>query len=208
MKILAPQWMLILAVAVSLFACKENKPLDKAYLESEEYAAFHKRAKNEIELKTRNEGSYKWNAHEFTDCNVEMLSLPFEFNSQIVELLQKNISGHCILEEKERSLKIIGETIFSNCQIRWILLNRQTAYRDQELVAVVFQGQELKSFKTLGVYKKNLSREALSRISVSKRAGKVRILSKTDRNIIYPIEQTNIITAEYEIDAQGVIRQL
>jgi hypothetical protein len=89
-----------------------------------------------------------------------------------------------------------------------VVLDRQRAYRDDELIVAVFEDKSLKSFQSIGTFKKNPSEEILSNIEGEITGASFRIQVRTNRNIFYPIEQQNITQAELEINAEGKIREL
>lgn len=195
---------LFFVVMVAIISCNEKKSIEKDYLESEAYRSFKERTDQEIEQKAKLAASFKVSLRQFVGCKADKFETPFK-----LELAQlEKIPEECILNREAESLKLLGESNNSNQLIRWILLERTTVYNDQELVAAVFQDQELQSFKTVGVFQKNPSRLISSVLKVEKEAEKIRITSQTTREIVYPIEQTNTVTATYQIDATGDIQQL
>lgn len=195
---------------LGIVACTENEQesLDQEYLESRQFETFQDEASEEKKYNEELDQSLEWHLQQFSDCEVSHLSIPFELSYEKVGALIMDASEGCIVESRSQRLKLLGETNKQNQKIRWVLLERETAYRDQEVMAVTFQDDELRSFKTVGIFRKNPSEKISSKIQARSQADEVRIISLTSRDIFYPIEQTNKITTEYRVSASGNIREL
>jgi hypothetical protein len=97
---------------------------------------------------------------------------------------------------------------WSNQILRWYLLERQSAYRDAELIVATFDGNKLRSFMSVGLFEKIPARTVSTTISVNERNNMLYIRSETNRDIKYPLDQENIIVTEFEVDADGGINEL
>lgn len=198
-----------LAIVLSIAACSEQKSVDQDYLRSQQYNEFKKRTMMEARRKGQKPLTLKAFLQQFRNCsNLPLKPLPVHFDGQDISELSQAAPDSCSFNTDLHRFKLIAETFTSNHILRWILLERKTAYRDQELVVSTFRDDELRSFKTVGIYKKNLSERVMSNIHVRPDNGNVRILTQTTRNIAYPIEQTNNIETMYDINKLGDISEL
>lgn len=205
---------LLFLILPLLISCGGNgeeseEQVDQNYIESQEYSDFDQDATREGEIKAKTNASMQARLQQFVECeDVDQMEIPFEVNEQQLIGAFGNIPENCTVENEHQSLKLLGESHFQNQIIRWIVLDRQTAYRDQELLATTFREGDLQSVNTVGVYKKNPSEEILTEVQVQNKNSTIHVTSRTTRNILYPIEQKNIITTEYQIDTDGSIREL
>lgn len=199
-----------IVLVFGIVACTENEKesLDQDYLDSPQYEPFRNEASEEKKLHDKLNKSLGWHLQQFSDCEVSNLSIPFELDYEKVGGLIMDASEGCIIESRAHRLKMLGESIEQDQKIRWVLIERETAYRDQEVVAATFRDGELRSFKTVGVFRKNPSEKISSEIQTRNDGNEIRIVSRTSRNIFYPIEQNNLITTEYKVSASGDIREL
>ena len=180
--------------------------IDQKYLESKQYTEFKNRSLHETQQKTRNDVSLHSLLQQFGNCaDVELKSLPVEFDADQVQHLLETATDLCSIETDTRKIRLIAESFSSGYTLRWILVAQKTAYQDQELIAATFSDGELRSFTTVGVFKKNLSERITSNIRVQSQDGGTLIISTTDRDITYPIEQANTIESEYIINEAGNI---
>lgn len=189
-------------------ACSDGNQstVDQQYLNSKQYAEFKKRSLHETQQKKRKDLSLQSFLQQFGNCaDVQLKSLPIEFDADQVQHLLDTPKNFCSIETDTREIRFIAESFLSGYTLRWILVAQKTAYQDQELIASTFSDGELRSFTTVGVFKKNLSERITSNIRVQSQDGGIRITSTTNRDIIYPIEQANTIVSEYVIDEAGNI---
>lgn len=206
-----PEWVLLLIISCFLFSCAENKSeqkVDQDYLESQEFSSFNqdvieerlKKAKN-ITLESR--------LQQFSQCqDHNQIRIPFDIDNREIISLSESTSEICTVGDSRQSLKLLGESRFQDQIIRWILLERQTAYRDQELFVTTFKDGELRSFNTVGIYKENPSEDIKTEIRVRNKGNVLYVTSRTNRHLLYPIDQQNAVTTEYQIDTDGGIREL
>ena len=189
-------------------ACTDTNQstIDQQYLQSKQYAEFKKRSLHETKQKALKGSSLQSFLQQFGNCaDVQLTPLPVEFDADQVQHLLDTPTKLCSIETDTREIRLIAESFVSGYTLRWILVAQKTAYRDQELIASIFSDGELRSFTTVGVFKKNLAERITSNIRVQAHDDGIRITSTTNRDIIYPIEQANTIKSEYVINEAGNI---
>lgn len=197
------------AIVIAITSCSEQTIIDEQYLRSQQYTEFQNRAVHEAQQKIRKPLSLESFLQQFKNCaQLPIRPLPTHFNAQQVSKLSKAVLDSCSIETDFQHIKLLAKSYTPNHTLRWILLDHKTTYRNQELVVSVFRDDQLRSFKTVGVYKKNLSENVTSKIHVRSDDDGVRILTETIRNILYPIEQVNTIESRYEINKMGDISEL
>lgn len=206
MKIRLPCWIFILCIMGAISCSNNPKPLNQEYLESGQYTQFKKGLTEELKKNVELDESFEWSLQQFTGCETKHFSFPFELDLQKINTIQKSLSEKCTIQRKSQSLTLLGYHKLSNLLIRLILLDRETVYRDQEIIAVTFIDGELRSFRTVGVFQKNLSKQVTSKILLQNESNEILITTRTNRNILYPIEQNNTVLTEYKIDLKGGIR--
>ncbi len=208
MKLISARLILLFIFCVTACTENEEESLDQEYLESRQYEAFLDDASEEKKQNKELNKSLEWHLQQFSNCEISKLTIPFALNYEKVGELIMDASEGCIVESGSQRLKLLGESTKSNQKFVWVLLERETAYRDQEVLVATFQDDELRSFKTVGVFRKNPSEKISSEIHTRDEESEIRIISRTTRNIFYPFEQENIMTVEYEVGSSGDIRQL
>lgn len=213
MDSLAYRLILLILILPLLISCgqeqESNRQVDQSYLDSQEYSEFNEKAARESEMKAKKNASMQERLQRFAECAVsDQMQIPFEVDNQEVMAAAEKTTESCSVENELQSLKLLGESRLQNQTIRWIVLERQSAYRDQELLVSTYRDSELRSFNTVGIFKKNPSEEISTEIEVRNKGNTLYVISRTTRNIIYPIEQENVVTAEYQINADGSIREL
>lgn len=189
-------------------ACTDTNQstIDQQYLQSKQYDKFKKRSLRETQQKKRKDLPLQSFLQQFGNCtDVQLKPLPVQFNADEVEHLRETATELCSIETDVQEITLLAESVTSGYTLRWILAEQKTAYEDQELIASTFSDGKLRSFTTVGIFKKNLSERITSNIHVESQNDGVRITSKTNRNIIYPIEQTNTVESEYVINEVGSI---
>lgn len=209
-KILTPFWILLIFLTVSLQSCTQNesKKVDQEYLDSEKYSSFNQEVIEERLEKAKN-ATMKSRLQQFSKCEYEtLMRAPLSITEEDIVSVTEDTTDVCTVENNRQSLKLLGKSHFQNQTIRWVLFERQTAYQDQELYATTFREGKLQSFLTVGVYKENPSESIKTEIRVRKKDNSLYLASRTDRNLLYPIDQQNTVTTEYLIGADGSIRKL
>jgi hypothetical protein len=212
MEIFTSHWIVPILVSFFLFSCTDNEQeqqVDQSYLDSQEYSDFSQEVNRESEIREKNNASLENRLQQLSACeDTNQMSIPFEVDDQEILMFFENVSEGCTVENDRQNLKMLGESRFQNQAIRWILLDRQTAYRDQELLAAAFYEDELRSFNIVGIYKENPSESIMTEVRVRNKGNTLHVTSRTTRDIFYPIDQKNTITSEYEISSNGSIRKL
>lgn len=198
------------AVIVLLSGCaeQETEEVGNEYLRSEKYSAFKDSTSQEIDKNSKNQ-TFNSQLQQLSGCSeFSSFNAPFEIDVERVDELADNISRQCMFESAQNSLKLLAKTEFGKFNLGWVLFERQRAYREDELLVTIFQNEELQNFQTVGVFKKNPSEEIFSVIKGRSEEGSFRIEVQTNRNILYPIDQQNIVRAAYQINKAGEIREL
>lgn len=210
-KSVTSAWSILILASLLYISCAENQSeqeVDQNYLDSQEYSSFNQDAIEERLQKAKN-ATLESRLQQFSECeDSNQIGIPFNIDGQDILSFSEDASEICTVVNNRQSLKLLGESRFQNKIIRWILLDRQTAYRDQELLAVTFSGNDLRSFNTIGVYKENPSEDIKTEIQVRNKENILHVTSRTNRNLLYPIDQQNTITTMYQINADGDIREL
>lgn len=215
MVFLVHRRILLILIIPLLISCgqdeESNRQVDQNYLDSQEYSEFNEDAASENEMKTNQNASMQERLTRFAECEPgEQMEIPFMVDDQqILDATERESTAeNCIVENGQQSLKLVGESRFQNQTVRWVVLERQTAYRDQELFATIFRGDNLQSFNSVGVFKENPTEEIQTEIEVRNKGNALLVTSRTTRNIFYPIEQENTVTTEYQIYTNGSIQEL
>lgn len=213
-KIISPTillGLLLLITSVGMISCSEEEAetVDQEYLDSEEYSSFKENADKEINERSQESKTLSEDLQKISTCSsVETLSLPLTADGNSLAEQLENISDECRLENEIRTITLLGNHSMPEVNLQLVLLERQTVYRDDELIAVTVDGEELRSFQTVGIYQKNPTREITTELTLQQNGSGIRINTVTSRNIQYPIDQENSIETVYEVDAKGGIREL
>lgn len=200
---------IILAVSVSSISCSKEKEqkVDERYLDSQEYSAFKKNTDQELK-KSSNSENLADDLVEISDCSsVSNLEPSFSLDWDVLKEL-KTKADPCNLGEEGQRLTLVGEQSLQPQTVRWFLLENQSAYRNAEVIVATFNNEQLRSFTTVGMYEKIPAHNIRTNITVNSKGNTMLIRSETIRNIKYPVEQKNTITAEYTINAKGRINEL
>ncbi|MDZ7680571.1 MAG: hypothetical protein U5J63_02390 [Fodinibius sp.] len=185
----------------------DTAEVDQQYLQSKTYADFEQEIALEQQRKSYEKAPIDAHLKDFENCNAATsLSLPLTLDAITISKLSNNTQD-CIVEKEMMTLKLLAETQAPHHLVRWILIDYKTSYRDQRLVLSAFRDGELRSFRTIGVYKKNLSEYIRSYISAEATANGMIVSTETKRSIQYPIEQDNMVQTNYNIDEQGGITE-
>lgn len=200
---------ILLAVLVSSVSCskEQEQKVDEQYLNSQDYSAFKKSTDAELKSNTDSKNLAD-DLEKVSDCEY---SAALESSVTLDWATLKNLASKteaCQIESEGQRLSLVGVQSYGSQAVRWFLLENQSAYRDAEVIIATFNGKEMRSFKTVGIFEQIPARSINTDISVKRRGNTIFIQSETIRDIKYPLEQKNIITTEYEIDADGGINEL
>ena len=206
------------AVAAILFivgatACSEEpEPVNAKYLESDLYTSFEERAKAEFSAQLWDYQSLQSYLRQLVKCDKgRFFSFPLQIDRAKISKFTEGPYLKCEalagFNDWGFGVKNIGYSRFEDVFIRWILVEKESVYRDWELLAVTHRDTVLTGFKSLALFRKNLSQEIATEIKVSRTGQLAYISTTTQRTVNYPIEQENAVKAEYEVDSLGVIRE-
>lgn len=197
-------WLLL--ICLLFISCGDSAPVDRQYLESDEYTQFSEKQQEEYAAQIKDYQTLRKYLTEFTNCQKGIeRQLPLQINFSIL----KESKNEC--EEVDDKFntnfdtQIFGYSSLKDVIIRWIILKKESAYIDAELLAVTYRDGEMIDFQTVGVFRENLSQDISTHISVSRKDDFVYISSAMDRGIKYPFEYDNIIESEFRVDTLGVI---
>ena len=209
-----PRYYFFLFICLTVICCNQEtreQQIGQEYLDSEDYNRFQEKSRQEIIQKENQLQGISEHLKQVPQCSTVELPFPFVINQNAFGDLQEHYPDCNLNTNNEDSgfvLKILGANSLQDIDLYWVLVEWRSLYTDQELVAVTVQNDTLLSFKTVGVFQKNLTKDILTETRGKLQNGRVRILSVTNRKIIYPIEQNNTEITEYVIDTQGTIREL
>lgn len=198
--------MLILFLVVFIASCGEEESIDDDYLDSKQYQQFKEKQAQEYTEYVDDRESLQQLLEALGKCTLsKKWSYPIQFDDQV--LSQVNSSCKSITNKYKSSFSVypIGYSEFGNVTIRWIKLNKQTGYKDIELWAATYQGDSLISFKSIGVFQDNLSKDVTTNITINNHGGYLSISSSMKRGIKYPFEYDNVIESSFRIDTLGTI---
>lgn len=200
--------MMILPVAFAMMACSKTAPIDQRYLQSTQYAEFNHRVTQEARRNSKKNRSLQKFLKQQGRCGSEpLLVVPLVLTLEKITDLAKKMGANCSVEADGQHLQLLGKSRGPHHTIKWVLLQRETVYQDKELIAAAFKDDHLRSFKTVGVFKDNLSEHISSTVHVDTSAEGIRIATETHRQIKYPFEQTNTIQTRYRLDRNGGISE-
>lgn len=199
---------------VAVYCNKETgeQEIGIEYLDSEDYRQFEQRSNSEIEHKKAQLTGIANHLKNLSNCGtVNGLSFPFVIDQEELKALQKQNSG-CNFnsndEEVHFTLSMLGKNTLQDIDLYWVLVDWDSIHTDQELLAVTVSDDSLRSFKTVGFFKKNLSRDINTEARAELTGPGVQVTAVTIRKILYPIEQNNTVITKYRIDSQGTISEL
>lgn len=205
---------LLLFVSIGLISCNQEtneQQIDQEYMNSESYSDFEQESSQEMSQKENRIEGISGYIPKLPECNsINSVSLPLVIDQQSLTNMQQS-SSDCGINASNRDsefrLSPLGKNALQGVEVYWVLVDWQSVYTDQEVIIATFQGEKLLSFKTVGTYQKNVTRDVSSKMQARMNGDMIRITSETDRDIKYPIDQNNTIISEYTIDAQGAIRE-
>lgn len=191
-------------------SCTENKnrTVDQQYLDSQEYSSFKENADSEIQSSQNDSENIGEDLVAIAECTpVQTFAIPVSFEWNDIEEHRRQ-SSDCEKKSESITITLFGQQEWSNMVLRWYLLERQSAYRDAEVIVATFDGNKLRSFRSVGLFEKIPARSVSTTITVNERNNVLFIRSETNRDIEYPLDQENIIVTEFEVDADGGINEL
>lgn len=201
--------MIMVSVAVLSCSEEEEQTVDQEYLDSQEYSSFKDDANTEIKENAEASKTLSQDLQKVAECTTaEQLSIPLSTNEDDLAEWLQSASKECQLENEVRTITLLGSKKITDVNMQLVLFERQTVYTDDELIAVTYNGDELLSFTTVGIYQKNPTREITSDVRFEKDGDGILITSVTNRKIKYPIDQENRIETLYKVDGNGGIEEL
>lgn len=202
--------LLVLLVFTFFVSCSEDEKhtVDQQYLDSEEYTSFKENADSEIQTSQNDSENIGEDLVAITECtSAQTFVTPVSFEWVDIEELRGQVAN-CEKKSESTTITMFAQQKWSNQVLRWYILERQSAYRDAEVIVATFDGNRLRSFMSVGFFEKIPARTVSTTISVNQRDDMLYIRSETNRNIKYPLDQENTIITDYEIDANGGINEL
>jgi hypothetical protein len=184
--------------------------VNEQFTSSEDYNAFNESARTEQENNIGQPSDLMDYLENAAECNSDrQLAIPFEadstdINDEVIESLDNCINAD---EKAPYALLLLGESPFGNLDIKWMIRIRESIYRDWELLAATYEGEQLLNFQSIGNYRDNLKEHIFSNIEVNRRGNALMITANTERDIEYPIEQLNTEYKEFRIDRDGMITE-
>lgn len=184
--------------------------VNRQYLQTEEYSEFEQSSKKELSKNKHTNRSFPSHIAQLTNCEqVEELTIPFRLNQEALTILQKEAGDSCVVESREKpaySVLLVGKSNYETIDLYWVLLDRPSVYKNQGLFIATFQNDSLLNYNAVGSFEKDLSKKVTTDIHVRQAQKNLEIISKTDRNIIYPFKQENTIEESFIINPDGEIR--
>ncbi|NGP87023.1 hypothetical protein [Fodinibius halophilus] len=197
--------LLVGGMIVVLAAC-DSAPVDKRYLESEDYKQFRKTQKEEYVAQVDNRRTLEKYLNTLVQCKkTTELSFPLQITKNVLKKEGGNCGALTNYFSTGFKVKMVGYSFFKPIFIRWVLLQRETVYKNIELLAVTHKGTTMLDFQKVGKFRKNLSQNISTDIRVSQKGDFVYITSVSERNLIYPIEQQQVITNGYIVNRNGKV---
>ncbi|GAA5520841.1 hypothetical protein LQ318_03815 [Aliifodinibius salicampi] len=190
---------------------EDEATVNEQFTSSEEFNAFNESTRQEQDANTSQPSDLVGYLKNAAECeSTRQLTIPFEVDSTVIN--EETIGGldNCVGADEETSyaLFLFGETPFGNIDIKWMMRIRESMYRDWELMAATYEGDQLLNFQIVGSYRENLKEHIFSNIEVNRQGGGLVITANTERDIEYPIEQLNTEYKEFRIDGEGIINEV
>jgi hypothetical protein len=199
---------LLILLAVSACNSSEKGQINRQYLQSEKFSDFKAQSISEIEKSKQGNQPLAQKLEAFAECDGVTFALSTRIDITEASKSSKKAVPECVNDGKAYKLISIGTTPSFDYTIRWVLIDRKTAYRHQQLMAVTFKKGKVQDYKMVGQYQENPTRNVSSLINVSKNNGQVVLKAEIKRHIFYPIEQSNTMLNEYSINKEGYISKL
>lgn len=198
--------MLILFLVAFIASCGGEESIDADYLDSKQYQQFKEKQEQEYAEYVDDRESLQKLLKAFGECTLgKKWSYPIQFDDQVLSEASSSCKSITNKYKSSFSFYPIGYSEFGDVTIRWIKLNKQTGYKDIELWATTYQGDSLISFKTIGVFQENLSKEITTNITIENNGEYLSISTSMKRGIKYPFEYDNVIDSTFRIDTLGII---
>lgn len=205
---------LVILCSSFITACSsENEDegtVNEQFTSSKEYNAFNESARQELDSNTGQPSDLVDYLKNAAECeSTRQLAIPFEADSTVINEETIGALDNCIGADEEASsaLLLFGETPFGDIDIKWMMRIRESMYRDWELMAVTYEGDQLLNFQAVGSYRDNLKEHIFSNIEVNRQGSALIITANTERDIEYPIKQLNTEYKEFRIDRDGMITE-
>ncbi|MGD8747255.1 MAG: hypothetical protein PVI44_02200 [Balneolaceae bacterium] len=191
---------------IIILACddKRNEIVNRDYIQSEGYAAFERNAKREISQNLSRANTLQASLEKLPKCSQNGdLSLPKDIAGELFSEARRR--GICGDPDSEYPLKLVGRDHFKNFDLYLVLIDDNLLNTSRKLLGVTFKTNQLLSYRMIGLFKKSISKDISSKIKIRKDGGIIKIISKTERVIRYPIEQRHVIVNRFEINEYGEI---
>jgi len=211
-------WWTVLLMIWGLTSCTgdRSETINERYLKTSKYQSFKLQAEAEIQQNLRRHRQLGGYVRQFSNCsNVRLFSGDFTITRQQIDTLKTSSAPSnttcaitSTLNEVRFRLSVIGKTELSDLKVLWLILDLQAAYEDYQLLAVTFRKKVMIDFGAIGVFKRNLSEQLMSKVQVLQRGDHIDILSTTERTIKHPIEQNYSVQQNYRIGPDGIVKQL
>lgn len=213
MRYFTTVFLFVAFVLTVLAGCgEEREPVNAEYLQSDLYSSFEERARAEFSAQLWDYQSLGKYLKQLIKCEKgRYFAFPLQFDRAKIEQYTKGPSPDCgqLAGYNDWGFRVenIGYSRLEDVFIRWILVEKESVYKDWELLAVTHRDTVLTGFKSLALFRKNLSQEIATEIKVSTSGEIAYISTLTERSTNYPIQQENAVKAEYVIDSRGLIRE-
>lgn len=192
-----------------LFSGCDDAPVDKNYTRSREYRSFQEKQEREYAAQVESRKSLEKYLSAYRKCDKGQIR---EFPLQIDYTFLEKFGSECDLISDSFHTDFTSESFgysqLNDVSIRWILLKRVSAYDNWEFLAATYLDTALVSFQKLGTFRKNLSQNISTAISVSRKGDLAYISSRMNRGFTYPFRYENVIDRTYVIDSDGRISRL
>jgi len=134
-------------------------------------------------------------------------TVPFEIDMKVL----LNTGSYCEPADYQFSTNFIalnvGHTTFEELNIRWILLKKESASKDQQLFTAVYRDSVLTSYQKLGIVHEDEYQDVSTAITVKEKDNLLDVTSFVTRGIKYPIRHDNTSQSSYLINARGMIKR-
>lgn len=203
----------VLLPILLMIGCNDNHSgtINERYIKSDRYTTFKKSVDQEKIERDQRAKSLQAGLRLLPQCKRPYeLSLPFKIDEKNLSRLLKSSSCDVFDEKLSKNipLKLIGKSHFREADIYFVLIDNDLLSTNRRLVAVTFRDDRLYNKKVIGLYKRSVAQTISTDVSVGIDGEILKVVSKMDRNIEYPIKQKNTVSTQYEIDGRGHIREI
>lgn len=208
MKYLAKKvYLLIFTLLVGIFfsSCEgpATETVDQEYLHTEKYKQFAEQTTEEQKVAVRQRRSLVAKLDDNTPCPTSLREkLPLQIDKTVVKKKRSTVSQ---TTKAEYHLEMIACTSVEDMSIRWFLVTKPSIYVNSELLMATYKNGDLMMHEMVGVFRDNLSEDIFTNIDARKGNDGLIISAKTNRDILYPIEQQNTVQTTYRISMEGDI---